>query len=273
MATFEISANNSLYYEYTEATASPAITFVFFNALTGDANMWKDSVEKSLLDAGHGILIYNMRGQRDSPFSPGTTLDQKLIVSDAVELLDYLKPPNPVFVGLSIGGIFAAWAVHQGAACAGIVFLNTLRQDGPRLKWINDAVVRLAELGDGELLRDILSPLIMNEDWQADNRNSCLAQNSYSPMDKDSGAYNLLSSARSTDWDFPYQQLSMPTLIVTGNHDRVFRDPEVIEQIVARLPNTRRIDIPNAGHMIPVERPGILADALLDMANWVAEEG
>ncbi len=271
MARFEIDANNSLFYEYTRGTAQSPVTFVFFNALTGDANMWNDSVSQALLGAGHGILLYNMRGQRDSPFSSGIKLDQKLIVDDAVQLLKHVQPPNPVFVGLSIGGIFAAWSAHQGAECAGMVFLNTLRRDGPRLQWINDSVVRLAELGGGDLLRDIMSPLLMNEDWQRDNRNNCLAQQNYEPLDKSSGTYNLLSSARSTDWDFPYEQLDMPTMVITGNHDRVFRDPADIENMYARLPNARRLDMPDAGHMIPVEQPAALADALLDMANWVGE--
>lgn len=269
MANYEISVDNSLYYEYTEAVADPSVTFVFFNALTGDANMWNDSVAKSLVDSGHGVLVYNMRGQRESPYTDGIKLDQQLIVGDAMSLLRHVRPPNPVFVGLSIGGIFAAWAAHQGVECAGIVFLNTLRRDGPRLQWINDSVVKLAEIGGGDLLRDIMSPLLMNESWQRDNRSNSLAQQAYTPMERNSGPYNLLSSARSTDWNFPYEQLNMPTLVITGSHDRVFRDTADIDNIYARLPNARRLDMHDAGHMIPVEQPGALADALLEMAKWV----
>jgi len=58
---------------------------------------------------------------------------------------------------------------------------------------------------------------------------------------------------------------------ITGVQDRVFRDPLDIDSIYARLPNARRVDIQNAGHMIPVERPQALLDALLDMANWIDE--
>lgn len=271
MATYNISADSSLYYEYREATADNPITFVFFNALTGDASMWQDNVVESLINAGHGILVYNMRGQQNSPYPQGLALDQTLIVDDALQMLKFIAPPRPIFVGLSIGGIFAAWASLQSAHCAGMVFINTLRRDGPRLQWINDSVVTLAELGGGELLRDIMSPLIMNEDWQSANRKNCLDGSDYSPIDKDSGTYNLLSSARSTNWDFPYEQLTMPTLVMTGAHDRVFRDPADIDAIYARLPNARRLDVPDAGHMIPVENPVVLSAALLDMANWVQE--
>ncbi len=271
MATFEISDGNALYYEYTQATAPDRPTFVFFNPLTGNTDIWQNSVAKPLVEAGHGVLVYNMRGQSDSPFTAGADLDQALIVDDVKQLLTFLAPPKPVLVGLSIGGIFAAWAVHRGVDCAGLVLINTLRRDGPRLQWINDAVVRLAETGGGDLMRDVLSPLIMNEQWQEINREHCLGKDGYSPMDKSSGVYNLLVNARNTDWHFPYEQLTMPVLVITGVQDRVFRDPQDIDAIVKRMPNARNIAMQNAGHMIPVEQPQALLDALLSMVDWLNE--
>ena len=269
MAIFELSSNEGLYYEYTEPGSADKLTFVFFNALTGDTGMWANTVATPLTDAGHGVLLYNMRGQANSAFKPDTVLDQTLIVDDAKKLLASINPPNPVFVGLSIGGIFAAWTALEGATCAGMVFINTLRRDGARLQWINDAVVRMVEVGGPEMIRDIMSPLIMNEAWLAENRSGVLTDNAYTPIDKKSGTYNLLSSARSTNWDFPYEQLTVPTLVMTGAHDRVFRDPADVDAMFARLPNAHRIYVANAGHMIPVEQPDTLTKALLDMANRV----
>lgn len=271
MAVLDINDSECLYYEYVAPTSADKYTYVFFNALTGDTNMWKNTVADALIDAGHGMLIYNMRGQADSHFNPDTALDQDLIVADATLLLETVAPQNPVFVGLSIGGIFAAWTALQGARCDGLVFINTLRRDGARLQWINDAVVRMVEVGGPELIRDIMSPLIMNEEWLGQNRPNVLTDDSYTPIDQKSGTYNLLASARSTNWDFPYEKLSMPTLVLTGAHDRVFRDPADVETLYARLPNARRVDVANAGHMIPVEQPTVLGDALLDMASWIAE--
>ena len=271
MAIFEIDAGNALYYDYTEATADNPVTFVFFNPLTGDTGIWQNSVSDALVKAGHGVLVYNMRGQTDSPFAEGVDLDQALIVKDAIQLLECIAPRNPVFVGLSIGGIFAAWAAHQGAVCDGLVLINTLRRDGPRLQWINDMVVRLFETGGGDLLRDVLSPLIMNENWQASNRQHCLGDDGYTPVDQTSGIYNLLTNARHTDWNFPYEDLKMPVLSITGVQDRVFRDPLDVNTLYARLPNARRLDMQDAGHMIPLEQPQALAEALLEMSAWLYE--
>jgi len=263
MPVLTLDDSNALYYEYTPPAQPDRYTYVFFNALTGDVSMWNNSVVPALIDAGHGVLLYNMRGQADSPYSEGSILDQQLIVADAKALLAKVQPPRPVFVGLSIGGIFAAWTIHSGAECEALVLLNTLRRDGPRLRWINDMVVRMSEVGGPMLMRDIMSPLIMNEDWLGENRENCLTDEGYAPLPPDSGTYNLLSSARTTNWDFPYEELTQPVLVVTGRHDRVFRDPVDIETLFARIPNARSVEFDNAGHMIPVEQPERLGETLL----------
>jgi pimeloyl-ACP methyl ester carboxylesterase len=146
------------------------------------------------------------------------------------------------------------------------VLINTLRRDGPRLRWINDAVVRLAEIGGPALMRDILSPLIMNEAWQAENRASCLTDDDYVPIDQTCGTYNLLVNAKSADWNVEYEKLTQPTLVITGKQDRIFNDRDDVTRLFARLPNATRMDVDNAGHMVPIEQVDELARALLDFA-------
>ena len=170
MPQFEIGPRDSLYYEHRPPEGEHGCTFVFFNALTGDVGMWTGSIVPSLQAAGHGVLVYNMRGQANSPFTPGTELHAQLIASDAVSLLKSLAPRRPILVGLSIGGLFAARAHLAGAAAEGLVFINTLRKDGPRVQWLGDAMVRCVEVGGVELMRDILSPLLFDEQWLAANR-------------------------------------------------------------------------------------------------------
>ena len=44
-------------------------------------------------------------------------------------------------------GLFAARTWLEGCAAEAMVFINTLRQDSARLKWIGDALVRAVEVG------------------------------------------------------------------------------------------------------------------------------
>jgi pimeloyl-ACP methyl ester carboxylesterase len=198
-------------------------------------------------------------------------LDVDLIVDDALKLLSEVKPVRPILAGLSIGGLFAARAWLQGAEALGLVLINTLRRDGPRLKWIGDALVRAVEIGGLDLFRDLFLPLLINEEWLEDNRSNFLnSDRSYTPLDPGSGHYKLLAEAgRDGDWDLPYEQLTLPTLIITGLQDHVFREREVIGDLFSRLPRGRRIDMINAGHLIPNERPVELADLLLNFGKGI----
>ena len=268
MPTFQVSDGNSFAYEHLKPKSDNGRTFVCFNALSGDRSMWLQTVGPALEAAGHGLLIWNFRGQPDTEFTFSET-SESLIVDDAVALIAQEKPVRPVHVGLSIGGLFAIRAHERGGASRAdaIVLLNTLRRAGPRLDWINRAVVHVAEVGGLDMMRDLYSPLLMNEDWQGENAGNFLKSKSYTPLPADDGTLLLLKAGVGTGWDVNYEALDVPVLSVTGLQDRVFRDPGDVDALSARIPNLTRIDVDNAGHMIPVEQPDALAKALLSFAT------
>jgi len=270
MAHLSFTSNDAIYYDYHEPAGDTGHTFVFFNALTGDTGLWEAVIGPALREKGHGTLAFNFRGQTDSPFSEDVRLDADGIVGDGVALLAHVQPEKPIFVGLSIGGLFAARAWLGGAAAQGLILINTLRRDGPRLQWIGDALVQAVNVGGLELFRDLYLPLLMNEDWLSENRNNFLKTEPYSSLDSSSGIYKLLAEAgRSADWDLPYEKLSLPVLVITGLQDHVFLEPAVVEEFTHRLPNARRVDLPDAGHLIPAERPESLAETLLAFAKEI----
>jgi len=271
MSILNLGSQDTLYYEYTAPADKQGHTFVFFNALTGDTSAWESVIGPGLRQAGHGTLAYNMRGQQDSPFSTDLALDADLVVNDALALLTAVNPARPIFVGLSIGGLFAARAWLQGAVANGLVLINTLRRDGPRLQWIGDALVRAVEVGGLDLFRDLFLPLLMNEQWLEANRGAFIKPDpTYTALEKESGHYKLLAEAgRTADWDLPYEQLTLPTLVITGLQDHVFLEPDSVAQLFERLPDGRRLDMPEAGHLIPGEQPEALCAALLAFTQEV----
>ncbi len=264
MPTLSISENDTLFYIYHPASDATKPTFVFFNPLTGDTGNWEGAIASGLRKKGFGTLTFDYRGQAQSTFAPQSELTSQGIVSDAVALLSEVKPPNAILVGLSIGGLYAAQAYLAGAAADKLILINTLRRDGPRLKWIGDALVRAVEIGGLQLFRDLFLPLLMNEEWQSANRQSFLTTPAqYEPLDANSGTYKLLAEAgASADWELPYERLDLPTLVVTGLQDHVFLDMADVDELYARLPNAQRLDVPNAGHLIPGERPELLTRIL-----------
>jgi 3-oxoadipate enol-lactonase len=268
MSQLELGPADSLYYEY-EAPRADHSTLVFVNALTGSTAAWQAAVAPRCRAAGFGTLCWNFRGQADSAFSPTLKLDADLIVADLRTLLDRVAPPSPVLVGLSIGGLYAARAVLAGLQARKLVLLNTLRRIGPRIAWINDALLAAVRTGGFPLLLDLYLPLLTNEEFQRGNRAKFLTADRYVPQDPAHGHFKLMESSGTTDWDVPYDQLKLPVLTITGLQDRLFLDLDIVHELRARLPNARHLEWSDAGHLLPLEHPERLADALIEFGREV----
>jgi len=269
MPRLDFDPRNGLYYIHHAPTRDGAATFVFVNALTGNTGAWEAVVAPRLREQGFGTLSYNLRGQDESPFDPALTLDDGLIVSDLVALLEAVEPARPVLVGLSIGGLYAARAILGGAGAKGLVLLNTLREIGPRIAWVNEAMPLLVAHGGVKLFLDALFPLLVGPEMAARAHGDFL-KGGYEPLAPDHGHMNLMRAARTTDWTVDWPALGLPVLNVTGLQDRVFLDREVVDRLYATLPDARREDWEDAGHLLPAERPERLADSL---ARFAAEIG
>jgi pimeloyl-ACP methyl ester carboxylesterase len=257
MTSLEIAPGESLYYEYDEASGPGArgMTFVFVNALTGNTGMWQGAIAPALRDAGFGTLCYNFRGQVETGFGDDTELTPALVVDDLNRLLDHLAPERPIPVGLSIGGLFAAQAELAAPRAAGLVLINTLRKPSQRLAWIGRAMVELARLGGSRLVMAANLPMIAGPELLAKLWDTSFSDQPFAAMDANDGLFRLMAGSVATDWDFAYERLGPKVLLMTGRYDRVFRIDADIAELKARIPEAREIVYPDAGHLIPVERP------------------
>lgn len=265
MPLLEIDAQNALYYLHAPPVDDKP-TFVFVNALTGTTDHWENTIAPALRAEGFGTLSYNFRGQTDSPFSPDLELTPKVIVSDLVKVCTDLAPSKPVLVGLSIGGLFAAQAIAAGVKATGLVYLNTIREIGPRIAWVNDGLgIFAAKTGVGVMM-DATFPMLVNPDFLNAVRPNMLKVE-ISPLPAEHGHANLMRNSNQAEWAFPWDSLTLPTLNITGHCDRVFLDPEIVEKWLSRMADVQRLDWPDCGHLVPLERPEKLAQALGDFGN------
>ncbi len=128
-------------------------------------------------------------------------------------------------------------------------------------------MVRLAETGGLDLLRDVYLPLLLNENWQTDNRAGFLKNGVYTPIATDDGALHLLKAGEATSWDVNWHDIKIPVLNITGLQDRIFRDDSVIEKMLECFADVKALQYANAGHMIPSEDPNRLARDLIQFAK------
>jgi len=120
-----------------------------------------------------------------------------------------------------------------------------------------------APADDRDALRDSLSPVLSADfrtahpdvldgiaEWRADE-------------DADRAGWEAQAPAF-TDWERPWPpyEVTEPTLVVQGGADRVV-PPENADVLEELLPDTERLDFPDAGHLVTVERSRPLNDRLL----------
>jgi len=261
MSEYQIDSKNLLFYLHFPPAKEDVPTFVFVNALTGSTDHWEAVVAPGLRDQGFGTLSYNFRGQDKSNFDKELELTNALIVDDLVRLIESLRPSRPLLVGLSIGGLYAAQAYARLRRASGIVLLNTLREINPRIAWINDALPHYVATGGAALFMGLMMPLLTNPEFAMKVRSNFLT-GPYQPLDPTQGHANLMRNSVYTDWSFDWASLDLPVLNITGLHDRVFRDPEVIDRLYALLVDARREEWSDAGHLLPLERPERLLERL-----------
>ena len=268
MAHLELDGENTLFYLHTPPEGDKP-TFVFINALTGTTDHWEAVVAPALREQGFGTLTYNFRGQAESRFSEGLELTPTLIVEDIVRLCAALKPTKPILVGLSVGGLFAAQAIRDGVDAAGLVYLNTIREIGPRISWVNDSLGMFASKTGVGVMMAATFPMLVNPEFLENSKPNMLPFE-LAPLPDDHPHANLMRNSAAADWAFPWDSLSLPTLNVTGLCDRVFLDRNIVDKWLDRLMDVRALWWEDCGHLIPLERPKRLAAALSDFGAELA---
>ena len=114
---------------------------------------------------------------------------------------------------------------------------------------------------------DLYLPLLTNEDFQARNRGKYLVAKDYTPQDPAHGHFKLMEAAGSTDWNVPYAELDLPILTITGLQDRLFLDREDVARLRKLMPRAEHLEWPDAGHLLPLEHPLRLADAVIKFSE------
>ena len=266
MSILKIDDKNEIYYEYIEPKIN-GYTFIFVNALTGNTDAWNGEIGNKLTDKGNGYLAYNFRGQEKSKFDETLILDTDLIVSDLCLLLESLKPSNVVLVGLSIGGLYATLALQKGINSLGIILINTLRKNSLRLEWINQTMVNVARYGGTSLLMDFNMPVIASPQLLEKMKPNALNPDNYKPLDENSGIFKLMQGSLTADWNLDWSNIKVPTLIMTGHYDKVFRNPDDIDELAGLIENAERLELADCGHLIPIEKPGIFANYINDFVK------
>lgn len=265
-AFLDIDADNAIHYIH-HAPKDDKHTFVFHNSMGATTDAWEDKIAPLLRARGYGTLSFDYRGQGDTRYGPDALLEPAEIIEDICRVSKAVDPVKPIMVGLSIGGQFAAHAYLNGAQAEAIVFINTLRKPNAQVEWINTLEARLIAMGGMPLVLDVLRPILSGREELERLRPSHLPDEGYTPWPADHPRRRLADGVNKSDWNIPYEELKLPTLVLTGLHDRLFRIQEDVDELVGRLPDAQVVTYRDGGHSLHAEFPERFVDDIIAFAD------
>ncbi len=246
-----------------DVTADPPL--VLLHAFPLDASMW-DGVLPGLRGAGL-VLTVDLPGFGGSPVPDGEpSID---VVADAVVgVLDAGGHDRAVLVGCSMGGYVAlALARRHPERVAGLALVDTTAEaDGEEARTNRE---RIAGAVTGDAGTRALLPMVdslLGPVTRADRPDLVEAvRGTMLRARQPAVAWAQRAMAARADSTDLLPGIVVPAAVVVGEDDAV-TGPDLARAMAAALPDAVLTVVPRAGHLSPVERPDVVAAALVTLA-------
>ena len=255
---------NGINLYYTDTGNEESSSIVFVHGFPFSSEMWNRQT-KMLRDNNRHlrVITYDLRGHGQSDVGDGQYTIE-LFVDDLIALLDYLKINKTILCGFSMGGYIALRAIERNPErFSALVLCDTMSTADS-----NEAKVRRANsikmvkkegvepFAEG-FLKAVFTPQTFDTkpDIVDEIRKNILAGSAVGIC----GA--LLAMAGRTDTTEALSKISVPTLVLVGEHDAV-TPPSAAKSMHEKIPNSKLYLIKDAAHMSNLENPDVFNEHL-----------
>lgn len=267
MPIFKTNKNISIYYQLINENAQIKQTIVLIGGLTRDHTIWRKEVP--LLKNDYQILLIDNRdvGQSTTNGSQYTIPD---LAEDIAELIITLDIAPVHIVGHSMGGFIGFYlATNYPKLVKTLVLCSTIDIQpqaatdylNARIDFINkqpnattaskDNIIAVLDklycehsLKNQAMIDEIINHETNNPHPQT---SESFKRQAIACINHD--ARNLLT------------KIQCPTLVITGEYDKMYT-PEKTKTLASKIANAKSVIIPNAAHMVQIEQPEALAEAI-----------
>jgi 3-oxoadipate enol-lactonase len=235
---------------------------IFLHGIGGNRNHWHNQIAFFSRN-GFRAAAWDARGYGDSDDYEGR-LRFDDFTADLARTLDHLGAPSAHVVGLSMGGRIAR---NFALAHPGRVRSLTLANTSPGFDALSpEEVLRFVEERRNrtpESARRLLGTRARPGAHEA-----LLA--SFHALRNDSYLKTLEASV-AEDRAAPLEKLAVPTLVITGDEDRVY-PLELVQRMARRIPGARLVVLEACGHLSNLEQPERFNEAVLEFVKGQAPD-
>ncbi len=236
---------------------------LFIHGFPFDHTMWQAQVDEFSKD--YMCVSYDIRGLGESSAGDGQ-FTMESFVDDLETILDELKLNRPILCGLSMGGYISLRALErmQERFSAAILCDTKSEADNNEGKLKRAAgIKRINKEGLAPFAKDFITNCFGDEF----KRNK---KNDFEKIIEKSSQFNavgvkgcllaMLSRSDTTTW---LGKINIPTLVLCGEKDAL-TPPAVMKDMFHKIIKAEFAEIPNAGHMVPIENPEVVNKVIRD---------
>lgn len=256
---------------YYEEHGSGQDTIVFSHGLLWSGHMFHDQI--ALLEDKYRCITFDFRGQGQSEVTQ-SGYDIESLYADTVALIEVLGCSPCHFAGLSMGGFVGLrLAIRHPDLLKSLVLIESSSDPEPKenigryrmlnlvARWIGLRVVadRVMEIMFGRKFLNDPARAALKHEW----KERMVANHRIGITRAVTG---VITRAGVTD---QLDKVRTPTLIIVGDQD-VATVPAKAEIMHARIPNSKLVVIPGAGHTSTVEEPVAVTTAMAEFLTGLA---
>lgn len=240
-------------FNVVDRGAGPAVLLVHGFPL--DHSMWQAQLDA--LSMNNRLIVPDLRGFGRSTVTAGTvTMEQ--MADDLVALLDALGVQQPVCVcGLSMGGYIALafWRKYRQRVRSLVLCDTRSAADAPEAAAARRTLADKATAAGMEQVAEAMLPKLIHPDTPKLRPQVTTAVKQMILGTNPRGAAAALRGmAIRPDCADLLPTINVRTLVFAGEKDAI-SPPDEMRKIAAAIPSAKFVEIPEAGHMSPMENP------------------
>lgn len=232
-----------------------------------DHSMWSAQIDD--LAKWYTVIAPDLRGFGQSEIVDGPVTMQTY-ADDLAALLDAMGITDPVHLcGLSMGG-YIAWAFveqHRNRLASLILCDTRATADNEAARKTRELTAqRVLREGPDFLASDLIDKLFVKS--TREQRPEIIEQTKQVIRSTHPTTIAAASRAMAARPDVTDRlpSIDLPTLIIVGEHDAI-SPPSEMHEIADALPHATFVEIKDAGHMAPLERPEPVNAAIENFLN------
>ncbi len=239
---------------------------VFIHGFPFDRSMWTE--QAALLGKDHFVATFDMRGHGETDAGSGQYLVE-FFVDDLIALMDNLGMERACVCGLSMGGYTALRAIErEPSRFSGLILCDTKSTADTNAAKLNRANhIKTILDGNKKLFADgqvkaLFAPASFEKNKEAVEKIRKTIEST-----KESALIGtLIALAARTDTTESLGRITVPTMIIVGDEDKV-TPPSEAEAMHSKIKSSTLVRIHGAGHLSNLENSGEFNAALLNFLS------